>query len=69
MAVRGRPRKDPSLKGNDAEKARAVKISIDKDVYEALISHCDALEEAFSFRPTLSQAITHALKKAAPSAV
>lgn len=68
MAGRGRPRKDPSLQNNNPlAKPRSVKISIDLEVYEALVKHCDALEEALEFRPTVSQAIMHALKKAASS--
>lgn len=61
------------LYATDAERTAAKKVSkgkmknitLDADLVEALNAACDSLETEFGFRPTLSQAVRHLIKKTA----
>lgn len=63
----------PPVYNTDAERAAARKVSkakfktvgLDADLVGTLNAVCDNLEPELGFRPTLSQAIRHLIKRAA----
>lgn len=44
-------------------KLKTKNVTLDADLVDALNASCDKLEIEFGFRPTLSQAVRHLIKK------